>query len=169
MIFAILISSISILLDALLSNYFPIFPFSHNIVVPMFTLVSLIIIYPYFNGDIFKYSKVCLLFGLIYDILFTNTLGLNITLFFIISYIIVFLDDNLSNSLVSIFIKMIIVIAVFDLLTYLVLMLLNYMNYEFMTLLYKFLKSLFTNSIYITILYFTTNAISKKYRIRKTN
>jgi len=169
MIFGIIISSISLLLDALLSGYIPIFINNNNLFIPMFTVISLIIIFPYFNNDEFSYLKVCALFGLIYDVLFTNTLGLNIVLFIILGFIINFLDGTLSNSLISIIIKMLVVIIIFDSLTYLILLMLDYINYGILVLLKKILKSLTLNFIYFVILHFFTNIIAKKYRIRKTN
>lgn len=169
MIFGIIISSISLLLDALLSSYIPIFINNNNLFIPMFTIISLIIIFPYFNNDEYSYLKICALFGLIYDILFTNTLGLNIVLFIIIGFIINFLDGTLSNSLISVIIKMLIVIIIFDSLTYFILLMLDYIDYGILILLKKFLKSLILNFIYIIILHFSTNGLAKKYRIRKAN
>lgn len=169
MIFGIIISSISLLLDALLSSYIPIFINNNNLFIPMFTIISLIIIFPYFNNDEYSYLKICALFGLIYDILFTNTLGLNIVLFIIIGFIINFLDGTLSNSLISVIIKMLIVIIIFDSLTYFILLMLDYIDYGILILLKKFLKSLILNFIYIIILHFSTNGLAKKYRIRRAN
>lgn len=169
MIFGIIISSISLLFDALLSSYIPIFINNNNLFIPMFTVISLIIIFPYFNNDEIGYLKICALFGLIYDILFTNTLGLNIVLFVIIGFIINFLDGTLSNSLISVIIKMLVVIIVFDSLTYFILLMLDYMDYGIIILLKKLLKSLILNLIYIIILYFSTNGLAKKYKIRKAN
>ncbi len=168
MIYGIIITSISLLLDALLSSFIPFGASNSIFVIPMFTVISLIIIYPYYNNR-WDYLKVCLLFGLIYDILFTNTLGLNITLFFVIGFIISLLDDTLSNTLFSIIIKMLIVIVLYDSLTYFILYFLDYMDYNIMSLVEKLYKSLLLNVIYITILYFSTNAIAKKLSIRKAN
>lgn len=168
MFFGIIITSISLLLDALISSFVPISTINNVFVVPMFTIISLIIIYPYYEEK-FSFIKVCILFGLIYDILFTNTLGLNISLFFIIGYIITFMDDILSNTLFSIIIKMLIVILLYDTLTYAILLLMNYMNYGILELFEKLYKSILLNVIYITILYFSTNVIAKKLSIRKAN
>ena len=168
MIFGIIITSISMFLDSLFSNYIPISSINNIYLVPMFSIVSLIIIYPYFEEKM-DFIKICLLFGFIYDILFTNTLGLNITLFFTIGYVITFLDDILSNTLFSIIIKMLVIILVYDGLSYFILLLLNYMNYDFNVLLLKYAKSILLNSIYIILLYFSTNGIAKKLSIKKSN
>ena len=43
------------------------------------------------------------------------------------------------------------------------------MDYNIMKIVEKLYKSLLLNVIYITILYFSTNAIAKKLSIRKAN
>lgn len=160
--------SISLLLDSLLSYFVPIGVFNNIFIVPMFTIISLIIIYPYCE-ERKDFFKICLLFGFIYDILFTNVFGLNITIFFIIGYVISFMDGILSNTLFSIIIKMIIVILLYDTLTYFILVILNYMNYDIFALFKKLYKSILINIIYITTLYFTTNELAKRFSIRKAN
>lgn len=168
MIFSVIIVSISLLLEALLSNYLPIFVGSQNFFIPMFTLVSLVIVFPYYN-ETSKFLKLCFIFGLIYDILFTNTIGLNITLFLLIGLILNFLDSALSNTLFSIIIKMVISIIVYDVLSYGILLLLNYLNYNVLILLMKILKSLTLNVIYAIILYLIVGVIGKELKIKKLN
>jgi len=167
MIFGILIIIISFLLDSFVSMYIPISVSNYNVLVPMFTIVSLIIIYPYFNNNERNFLITCLIFGLLYDTTFTNTFGLNTALFFGLGYVIIFLDDALSNNLFSLIIKMLIVIILYDVITYLILLLLNYIDYGILTLLIKILKSLILNIIYLIITYFITNSLSKKLHIKK--
>lgn len=168
MIFSIVIVSISILLEAFLSNYIPIFVGNHNLFIPMFTIVSLVIVFPYFNENS-KFLKLCFIFGIIYDILFTNTIGLNISLFLLIGLIVIFLDNGLSNTLFSILIKMIVSIIIYDVLSYGILLLLNYMHYDFLTLFMKIVKSFILNITYTVILYFVVEWIAKKLYIKKLN
>lgn len=168
MIFGIIITSISFLLDAFCSNYIFVSVSNNNIFIPMFTLISLIITLPYFNNENNKYLMACTIFGLIYDITFTNTLGFNAALFLIVGFVIIFLDNSLAHNLFNSILKMLIIIIIYDTLTYFILIILNYINYSIITLGMKILKSLLLNTIYITILYFSTNVISKKLRIRKS-
>jgi len=168
MIFGIIIAAISFLLDSFISMYIPITISNYNVLVPMFTIVSMIIIYPFFNNNEKSYLITCLVFGLLYDITFTNTLGLNTALFFGLGYIIVFLDSALSNNLFSLIVKMLIIIILYDLITYLILTILNYIDYGLLTLLIKIGKSLLLNTIYLTLTYFVTNSISKKLHIKKS-
>ncbi len=159
---------ISFILDSFVSQY--IFPSitNFNIFIPMFSLISLIIVFPYFNSNNKDYLITCLITGLIYDITYTNTLGLNMALFLLSGYIIIFLDNGLSNNLFSLLIKMLIIIFIYDSLTYLILILLNYIDYSIIDLFIKMLKSLTLNSIYLIFTYLITNMIAKHFKIRKT-
>lgn len=168
MTFGIIIILVSFFLDAFVSSYIPISISNYNLLVPMFTIISLIIILPYFKDDEGKYLITCLIFGILYDITFTNTFGLNASLFVGLGYVIMFLDGNLSNTLFSLIIKMIIVIILYDLVTYLILLLLNYIDYNILNLVIKIGKSLILNTIYLTLTYFITNKISKKFNIKKS-
>ena len=168
MIFGIIITIISFLLDSFISSYIPITVSNYNVLVPMLTIVSLIVIYPYFNNNSKNYLITCLSFGILYDITFTNTLGLNLALFLGLGYIILFLDGALSNNLFSLIIKMLIIIIIYDLITYLILLMLNYIDYGILTLIFKIGKSIILNTIYLTISYFLTNSIAKKLHIKKS-
>lgn len=167
MIFGILIILTSFFLDAFLSMYIPISVSNYNILVPMFTIISLIIIYPYFKDNQKNYLITCLVFGLLYDITFTNTLGLNLALFFGLGYLIIFMDGGLSNNLFSLIIKMLVIIFLYDILTYIILLLLNYIDYGILTLIIKIGKSLILNTVYLISTYFITNIISKKFHIKR--
>ena len=167
MILGILIVLISFFLDAFLSMYIPISVSNYNMLVPMFTIISLIISYPFFNGNEKNYLITCLVFGILYDITFTNTFGLNLALFFGIGFLIIFMDGGLSNNLFSLIVKMLVIIILYDLLTYLILLLLNYIDYGILTLIIKIGKSLILNTIYLISAYFITNMISKKFHIKR--
>ena len=168
MILAIFTIIISFLLESYISMYIPISISNYNLFIPMFTIVSLLIIYPFFNNNTKNYLTVCLIFGTLYDIAFTNTLGLNLTLFFVLGYIIVILDNLLSNNLFNLLIKMICVIIIYDLITYFILIMVNYIDYSILTLIIKIGKSLILNILYLTVLYFITNSLAKKFHIKKT-
>lgn len=167
MILGIITVIVSFLLDSLVSQYLFSSITNNNILIPMFSLISLIIVYPYFGNNDKNYFMTCLILGLTYDITFTNTLGLNAVLFLFVGYIIVLLDNGLSNNLFSLIIKMLIVILVYDSLNYLILIILNYIDYGIIDLLFKILKSLLLNLIYLIVSYFVTNHISKKFNIRR--
>ena len=168
MIFGIIVTVISFLIDSFLSNYLYVSVSNNNIFIPMFTLLSFIITLPYFNNQSNNYLISCFIFGLIYDITFTNTLLLNAALFTLIGFVIILLDNGLSNNYFNSIIKMLIVIIIFDSLTYVILLMLDYIDYNILDLLLKIAKSLLLNFIYITVFYFCTNVIAKKLHIKKS-
>ena len=98
---SIIIIIISFLLDGLLSIYRHYFIFD---LLPLFTITSLIIIYPLLYNKINNYYKIIIILGLLYDIVYTNTLLLNVSLFLLLSYIIknyyFYLKNNLFNGII---------------------------------------------------------------------
>ena len=165
--FMYIVTIISYLLDLFLSNIIPIINTSNNFLIPMFTIVSLVLMYPYFNNDRGKFLRYCLLIGFVYDITVTNTLCVNAILFCLLGFIIYFLDSGLSNNLMSIIFKSLIIIFIYDIVMYFILVLIGYINFHIFDLLFKLLKSIVLNIIYIIICYNVTEKIAKKLRIKK--
>ena len=68
MIVAILLISFAI--ESIVSNLIPL----NSIFIPLFSIVSLVVVYPLFNGDKNKFLIYSFIFGLLYDIVYTNTI-----------------------------------------------------------------------------------------------
>ena len=107
MIVAIIILVCSFLLDGILSNFLPYMIGDLSLFTPMFTIVSLVIVYPFFIKKLRYYFIGCFAIGICYDFMYTNLLFYNAILFTIIG-ILVFLSRRpsglrktkyLSNSL----------------------------------------------------------------------
>lgn len=140
---------ISFILDNFISNFI-----NHNsLFYPLFTLLSLIIIYPKFTKKINKYYLTSFLLGLIYDIAVTDTLFLNAFIFLLLSYIINYIFRKIPYNYLSVLIISVISIIYYRVITYIVLLLLNYLNFNILILLKSIYNSLILNIIYITILY----------------
>ncbi len=163
MIVAIVTIIISFYLESIISNYISI---TASIFYPLFTLISLIIIYPYTLKNN-NYTKIVLVTGLLYDIVFTNTLGLNMFIFYIISIIIKYIYKHIYLNLLTIIITTPIIIAVYRVLTYLLLVISGMFKYDINILFKSIYSSIIVNIIYIIMAYTITNYISKKYRIHK--
>ncbi|MDD4548063.1 MAG: hypothetical protein PHI05_04920, partial [Bacilli bacterium] len=58
---------LSLILESLVSNIVPL----GSVFTPLFSIVSLVLIYPFFNNNDLRYIKYCGITGLIYDIIFT--------------------------------------------------------------------------------------------------
>lgn len=159
----ILIIIISILLETNLSNILPL----NSYLFPLFTLTSLVLIYPFFNNDNKQYLKYTLVTGLLYDIILTDTLFLNMFIFLIIAQIIKKINITLSNNIINVMLITIIIITTYLLITYTALYLIGYHQFELNILLTTILKSYLVNIIYSIILYIITDKISRKYKISK--
>ena len=164
MIFPTIIVLLSFMAEGIISNYI-----SMNTIIfePLFTLISLIIIYPYFHTKEKKYFILSFSTGLLYDIVYTNTFIFNAIIFLIISYIIKKINSYISNNYVNVAIISLIIIILYRLLVYFILCLINYLNFNISSLLYSIADSLVLNMIYSIILYLLTDYISRKKHITK--
>lgn len=143
----IIIYLISIFLDGAFNIIFP-----YSILCSLFSILSLIIIYPFFNNKI-KYIKFSLIFGLIYDILFTNFYIFNIFIFFIISVIIYYFFNKNTYNLFNVFILNIIIIHLYIILVLIMFNISNYGINLFSELIFILPHFYISNIIYIIISY----------------
>lgn len=153
---------LSFYLEGILSKLISI-----KFLVPEFTIISLIIIYPFLHNDYKLYYKICFITGLLYDIAYTDTLFLNAFCFLILGYIIKKINIVLTNNIFNISLISIIIITINRLLIYLVLIFINYINPNFNILLFSIVNSLLINIIYAIILFKITDIISNKKGIYK--
>lgn len=154
---------ISILLESITSNIIPM----NSMFNGLFTLTSLIIIYPYFNNDDKSFLKYSAIIGLSYDIIFTDTLFLNMIIFLLMALLIKKINMTLSNNYINVMIITLIVVTSYLTLTYLLLYLIGYKQFN-LTYLYKIIfQSYISNVLYSCILYIITDKISKKHKISK--
>ena len=105
----ILISITSFFLDGILSRY--ILP--NSFLLPLFTIVSLVLIYPYFNNNNYRYFKYIALLGLLYDITYLDTLFFNFFIFIVIGFVVGLFNYLLSNNIyINILITVTVIILV---------------------------------------------------------
>ena len=78
--------------------------------MPLFTIMSLILVYPYFKGNHEKYFLICFLTGLCYDLIYTDMIVINAILFLCIGLITAKLNQIFSNNTVNVSIMAIICI-----------------------------------------------------------
>lgn len=157
MIYLILL--ISFFIDGMIS-----FVFNNNILFnPLFSLMSLIIVFRYYKRrDNLKYLITISLFGLLVDIVCTDTLFLNAGIYLIIGIIIVkyykFFTYNLLNSIIL----GLIVVCIYRLFNFLVLSNAGIISFDFNKLLKSIYSSFILNLIYITC-FFLKRKKYKKY------
>ncbi|MDD2181024.1 MAG: rod shape-determining protein MreD [Bacilli bacterium] len=159
----IFIIILSLLLENIMSNLIPMGTFFN----PLFSIVALVIIYPYFNNDDLRFIKFCAVIGLIYDIIFTNTLFLNMIVFIVVGLTIKLINIILSNNFINVMVISFISIVIYLILTYLILVIIGYKTFDFNYLFSTISKSLLSNIIYSFVIYIITDKISKKHKILK--
>ena len=166
MIIIIIYTIISFLLDGLLSNYMSI-----NIIEPsyfrtIYSIISLILIFNYFDNNS-KYLKTLLIVGILFDIVYTNTFLLNVTIFLIIYLINKKINILIPNNILTINIKTYLSIIIYHTLSFLILLLANYQNYSIKLLLLILSRSIIMTIIYTTISYFLLKKIYFKIYDKK--
>lgn len=161
-VFATLI--ISFLLDGVFSNVITI---HNNMLIPLLSVMSLIIIYPYFKKDDIKYLEYIFIYGLIYDLVYTDTLILNAIIFTFIGLIIIGINIIISNNYLNIALISFFVIISYRIMTYFILVFTRYLEFNINDLLRSITSSLLLNIIYVILMFLITDYISNKYDIKK--
>ena len=169
MFISLIIMIVSFMLDGFLSSYMPYLLNNISSFTPVFTVVGLIIIYPYFYHQDKNYFCLCAIFGILYSIAYTNTLYLYGFIFLLMGLLIRGLNKLMTNNIINTLVITIVTIIGYELITYSLLLIIGYINYNVIVVVYKILKSILMNVIYATIVYFITRIISKRFHITYTN
>ncbi len=155
----------SFLLDGIISNLLHI----GSLFLPLCSLVSLIIVYPYFNGNKRDYYKYTFLFGLAYDLIYTDTLVFYAFLFLFMAFIITKLTLVLSDNYLNLVLITIILIILFRSVSYILIFITGNIIFDYHILLKGIYSSLIFNIIYAVILLTITNYISDRFNIKKSS
>ena len=156
---------VSFILDSIISNSISL----SSLFMPLCTLMSLIIAYPYFRGDIRKFLITCFVTGVFYDLIYTDTIIIHGFLFLMVGYIITKLNLVMSNNYLNVAIMAIICIVFYRFILYGLLLITANVSFSWLLLLKSIYHSLLLNIIYIVLIYIITDKISFKYRIRKSD
>ena len=165
MIIAVIYVIISFLLDSLMSNILPFNLTDPSWFKTIYSVISLVILYNYFDNQK-KYLSILIVLGIFFDIIYTNTFIVNIIVFLIIYFILSNLDYVITTNIFTINLKSITCISLYHILTYIILLLANYNNYSIKLLGIILLRSLIMTIIYTTISYLIMNKIYEYKRIR---
>lgn len=160
----VFVSMLSFFLDGILSRYISL----NTLFLPLFTIVSLVIIYPYFNNDNFRYFKFVAIIGLLYDIAYFNTLFYNFFLFLIIGFVIGLINYLLSNNLYTNILMAIISITIYRIFTFFLVIIFKTNAFSFFDLIQSIYNSLILNIIYCILIYIITEIYSKKKHILRS-
>ena len=142
---AYFIMIISLLLDGVLTNYLPFMENNLSLYTPLLTIVSIFIIYPLYYKREKEYFITIFILGIIYDLLYTNLLFLNATLFVILGLITKFLYKNYEVSYFKLIIYISILIIIYEGLTGILLFIFHVVPITINKVWYKITHSLIIN------------------------
>jgi rod shape-determining protein MreD len=146
-----LVVLISFFLDGLLSVYQGSFFFDVFFFMPLFTIVSLTIVYPYYQKYRFKYYRLCLITGLVYDLLYTNTLFLNMFVLLFLGFIISRLYGYFTNDFMNDLAINVIVLMTYRILTYIILSLIGYLPFGLGLITHNLISIIIVNTLFLII------------------
>lgn len=160
----IIIVICSILLDGILTNFLPYSPSTLSLFTPLLTVVSFILIYPFYRKKVKKYYIISITIGLIYDLLYTNLLFINAILFLIIAYITKIIYKNIEVNYLNIILFVIVIISLYEALNGLIIVVFNLVPITIESLIYKITHSLLLNILTTEIIYIIIKYLPKKYK-----
>ena len=162
MVISIILLIISFLLESFMSIYFPAYYISPSIFTTLYTLITLVVIYPYFSNEK-KYYLLLTTFAILLDIVYTSTILLNIVGFFIISLIIKILNNIISYNVFTSCLVSIISVISYHILSFIILTILNINSYSLSNLFTIIYSSILGTIIYSIIVYLVSKILFKKY------
>lgn len=165
MIIAIIYLALSFLIDGIISNYLPFELSNPSFLKTIYTIISLTIMYKYFSNRK-KYLLILIILGILFDIVYTNTFLVNTVIFITIYIIFSKIDYLMPTNIITINIKTIICISLYHILTYIILLLSHFNNYDLSLLVRILLRSTIMTIIYTTLSYLIINKIYKDKKIK---
>jgi len=164
MIVSSIIIILSLLLDGILSNFLPFMVGKLSYFTPLFTVVSVLIIYPFFKKkENSKYLIITFLTGLVYDLLYTNLLFFHALLLPLLGVITIFLYKYFDRNSLMILIETILIITLYQGLTVIVYLLFQVVPITLNDFLYVLEHTLFINIIYTELGYLIIKVLPEKY------
>lgn len=155
---------ISLLLDGLLTNYLPYLVNDLSYFTPLFTLISIFIVYPLYRKKEKEYFISIFILGFVYDLLFTNLLFFNAVLFVFIGFIIKYIIKNFELGYIKIIIYVLLIVIFYESLTALFLGVFNIVPITIDRLIYKITHSLLLNIIYSELLFIIIKLLPKRFK-----
>lgn len=165
MIAVIIFSIISFLIQGIISNYLNYTISNPTIFYTIYVLITLVIMSKYFDDER-KYYLIAFIFGLLYDIAYTNTFILNAILFTFICYIAKNIISLLSDTIISINLVSLISIILYHIISFIILIIISYNDYELILLINIITHSIIMTIIHTTIVYYLADYIFNKFEIK---
>ena len=155
---------LSFLLDGILTNYLPYLVNNLSWFTPLFTLVSVFLVYPFFRKQQTKYLIICFVIGIFYDLFYTNLLFMNAILFLGVGFFSKYFWKNSYIGYIRMAVSIITIIIGYELLTVALLLIGNMVPVSIEKIIYVISHSLIMNVIYSEIWLLIVNSLPKKYK-----
>lgn len=139
----------------------------NSIIIPLFSLLSLVLLYPYFNNKKSNFIITALILGFFYDIVYTNTLFINVFTFGLLALIIIKIFTYFTRNIINSYILSILVVIIYRILVFLFLNLIQAIDFNLLKFLHSITNSILINMLYISIFYYLLNSISNRIKIKK--
>ena len=165
-----IVSIVSLFISFLLDNFF-----SNNIAYSItspswfstiYTLICLIVIFPYFSNQK-KYLYILIFCGILFDIVYTGTFLVNVVVFVLLYYIIKKINFWLPNNLLMANVLSLIGIILYHVLCFVILNLVKYNVYDVNLLFRIIIHSIIATIIYTSLLYIILNKIYGRLNIKQ--
>lgn len=140
---------------------------TNSFFIPLFTLTSLVMIYPYFNRKNINYIIVCLIVGLFYDIVFADSIFVNTVSFGLVGALTMLCYNYVKYNIYSSNIVNLIMLITYRIISYIILLSINYIIFNNKIFFKGIYKSLIINIIYGVFLYLIIEIIAKKFNKKR--
>ena len=142
---------VAFLLDLFISNIFFHTVNNLTLLCSLFSVVTIFFVFTLIK-DIKSYYKFIIISSFIYGILFTNNIALSLILFSFVGYITYLLRNEKEDNIFILLVQLLLVLFLYDLLFYLILVIMQYLELNIVLVLNKFLSSIIFNLLYFFIL-----------------
>lgn len=140
---------------------------NHTFLTPLFLLTSLSILYPYFKNKTFNFVIVSIICGLLYDIAFTNSPFINTISFGLCSGLIILIYNYTNYNMFSSNFINIINIIFYRIISFLLLCIIDFVEFNELSLLEGIYNSLLVNVIYGIIIFIIASLLAKIFNIKR--
>lgn len=166
MLLSVVLLIVSFLIQGLMSNFLGVTYFEISIFSTVYVLISLLLIYTYFENKK-KYILLLFIFGWLVDLVYTNTLFLNVSLFFLVYNFSRVFHFFFPYNFLTVNISNILGIFIYHILTFLILIVLGVDNYSFMMIFKMLGCNILMTVIYTSISYFVINFLKQRLELKE--
>ena len=166
MVLAIILLTLSFFIQGISSNLIGYTTESISMFYTIYTLITLMIIYPHFENQN-KFLLLLVIFGLLTDLIYSNTFIFNTCLFYMIYKANKVFHFFFPYNLLTINISNLLWVYLYHIITFLFLVLLNFDHYSISILLKILLNSTIMTIIYTTIIYWIINLVKQRFELKE--